>query len=108
MAGVGKLLKQAQKMQKRIEALQAALAEKELKLSGGGGAVVIKITASGEFRNITIDPELLKEEASLIEETILQAVKEASAQAKTLHEEENGSFFKQISNLRLLSIQTIA
>ena len=40
--------------------------------------------------SITIDPELLKEEASLIEETILQAVKEASAQAKTLHEEEMG------------------
>ena len=90
MAGVGKLLKQAQKMQRRIEVLQAELAEKELEISGGGGAVVIKITASGEFRNITIDPELLKEEAFLIEETILHAVKEASAQAKTLHEEEMG------------------
>lgn len=90
MAGVGKLLKQAQKMQKRIEALQNELAEKELEISGGGGAVVIKITASGDFRNITIDPELLKEDAGLIEETILQAVKEASSQAKTLHEEEMG------------------
>jgi len=90
MAGVGKLLKQAQKMQKRIEALQNELAEKELEVSGGGGAVVIKITASGEFRNISIDPELLKEDASLIEETILQAVKEASSQAKALHEEEMG------------------
>lgn len=90
MAGVGKLLKQAQKMQKRIEALQNELAEKELEVSGGGGAVVIKITASGEFRNIAIDPELLKEDASLIEETILQAVKEASSQAKALHEEEMG------------------
>ncbi len=90
MAGVGKLLKQAQKMQKRIEALQNELAEKELEISGGGGAVVIKITASGEFRNISIDPELLKEDASLIEETILQAVKEASSQAKALHEEEMG------------------
>tara|TARA_B100000900_G_scaffold410754_1_gene429145 strand:+ start:1088 stop:1396 length:309 start_codon:yes stop_codon:yes gene_type:complete len=90
MAGVGKLLKQAQKMQKRIEVLQAELAGKELEISGGGGAVIIRITASGEFQNITIDPDLLKEEASLIEETILQAVKEASAQAKTLHEKEMG------------------
>ncbi|HAT60284.1 MAG TPA: nucleoid-associated protein, YbaB/EbfC family [Opitutae bacterium] len=90
MAGVGKLLKQAQKMQKRMEVLQAELAGKELEISGGGGAVVIRITASGEFQNITIDPDLLKEEASLIEETILQAVKEASAQAKTLHEKEMG------------------
>ncbi len=77
-------------MQKRIEALQNELAERELEVSGGGGAVVIKITASGEFRSLSIDPELLKEEASLVEETVLQAVKEASAQAKTLHEEEMG------------------
>ncbi len=90
MAGVGKLLKQAQKMQKKIETLQNELADKELEISGGGGAVVINITASGEFRNISLDPELLKEEASLIEETVLQAVKEASSQAKALHEEEMG------------------
>lgn len=90
MAGVGKLLKQAQKMQKKIESMQAELAEKELEISSGGGAVVIKITAAGEFRKIAIDPELLKEDASLIEEAVLQAVKEASAQAKELHEAEMG------------------
>jgi len=90
MAGVGKLLKQAQKMQKRIEELQNELAERELEVSGGGGAVTIKITASGDFRSLSIDPELLKEDASLVEETVLQAVKEASSQAKALHEEEMG------------------
>lgn len=77
-------------MQKKIESLQNELAEKELEISGGGGAVVIKITAAGEFLKISLDPELLKEEASLIEETVLQAVKEASSQAKALHEEEMG------------------
>ncbi len=90
MAGVGKLLKQAQKMQKKIESLQNELAERELEFSSGGGAVVIKITAAGEFKAITVDPELLKEEASLVEETILQAVKEASAQAKVINDEEMG------------------
>lgn len=90
MAGVGKLLKQAQKMQRRIEQLQTELAERELDISSGGGAVSIKITASGEFRSIHLDPELLQEEASLIEEAILQAVKEASSQAKAMHEEEMG------------------
>jgi DNA-binding YbaB/EbfC family protein len=90
MAGVGKLLKQAQKMQRKIEQLQTELADRELEISSGGGAVSIKITASGEFRSIKLDEELLKEEASLIEETVLQAVKEASSQAKTIHEEEMG------------------
>lgn len=90
MAGVGKLLKQAQKMQRKIELLQTELAERELEVSSGGGAVTIKITAAGEFQSIGLDPELLKEERSLIEETILQAVKEASSRAKAIHEEEMG------------------
>ncbi len=90
MAGVGKLLKQAQKMQKKIESLQSELAEKELEISSGGGAVSVTITASGEFRGLSLDPELLQEEASLVEETILEAVKEASAKAKAVHEEEMG------------------
>ena len=88
MAGVGKLLKQAQKMQRKIEQLQTELAERELEISSGGGAVSIKITASGDFRSIKLDEELLKEDASLIEDTVLQAVKEASTQAKAMHEEE--------------------
>ena len=90
MAGVGKLLKQAQKMQRKIDALQTELAERELEVSSGGGAVTIKITASGDFLSISLDPDLLKEESSLIEESVLQAVKEASTQAKTIHEEEMG------------------
>ncbi len=90
MAGVGKLLKQAQKMQRKIEVLQTELAERELEVSSGGGAVTIKITASGDFLSISLDSDLLKEESSLIEETVLQAVKEASTQAKTMHEEEMG------------------
>ncbi len=88
MAGVGKLLKQAQKMQKRIESLQQELADREIEVSSGGGAVVIKISAQGTFKSIKIDPELLKEEASLVEDTLLQAVQEAAAKAKTVNEEE--------------------
>jgi DNA-binding YbaB/EbfC family protein len=90
MAGVGKLLKQAAKMQKKLEALQAEMAEKEIEVASGGGAVKIVITASGEFRSIKIEEDLLKEEASLVEETILGAVKEAATTAKTLNDDEMG------------------
>lgn len=90
MAGVGKLLKQAQKMQKQIEKMQSELAERELEISSGGGAVVVKITAAGEFRDLKLDPELLQEEASLVEETVLEAIKEAAAKAKAVNEDEMG------------------
>ncbi len=88
MAGVGTLLKQAQKMQKKIEAAQAELAAREIEVSSGGGAVAIKITGQGEFKSLKIDPELLKEDAGLVEDTLLQAIQEAAAKAKALNEEE--------------------
>lgn len=88
MAGVGKLLKQAQKMQKKIESLQGELTEKVIEVSSGGGAVVIKINGQSEFQSIKIDPELLKEESGLVEDTLLQAVQEAAAKAKAYNEEE--------------------
>ena len=44
MVGVGKLLKQAQKMQQKMEEAQAELSNEIIDVSGGGGAVSIKIT----------------------------------------------------------------
>lgn len=88
MAGVGKLMKQAAKMQKAIEAKQEELTKAELEVSSGGGAVTIKINGQGEFLDLKIDPELLKEEAGLVEETLLGAVQEAASKAKSFNEEE--------------------
>ncbi|MBN2069212.1 MAG: YbaB/EbfC family nucleoid-associated protein [Opitutales bacterium] len=87
MAGVGKLIKQAQKIQKKMEALQAELAEKEIEVSSGGGAVTVKVSLQQEVRAISLDPEFLKEEKSFIEETIVEAVREAIAASKTQSEE---------------------
>ena len=50
MAGVGKLLKQAQKMQKQMQAAQDSLAETIIKVSSGGGAIEIETTGHGEFQ----------------------------------------------------------
>ncbi|MCC5790379.1 MAG: YbaB/EbfC family nucleoid-associated protein [Opitutales bacterium] len=88
MAGVGKLLKQAQKMQRQIDELQAQLAEKELEFSSGGGAVKIKIMADGVFKEISLDDEFLKEDKEFVEETLLAAVQEAAQNAKEYHGEE--------------------
>jgi len=88
MAGVGKLLKQAQKMQRQMEAMQAALEARELEVSSGGGAVQVKINGAGRFTAVALDPEFLKEDPKLVSETVLAAVQEAAAKAKALHEEE--------------------
>jgi len=88
MAGVGKLLKQAQKMQRQVEAVQAQLEAKELDVSSGGGAVKIKINGAGKFLALDFDPELLKEEPSLISETLLAAIQDAANKSKEYNEEQ--------------------
>jgi DNA-binding YbaB/EbfC family protein len=88
MKSFADMVKQAQKMQKKIESLQLELAEKVIEVSSGGGAVVIEINGQSEFKSIKIDPELLKEDAGLVEDTLLQAVQEASSKAKAFNEEE--------------------
>jgi DNA-binding YbaB/EbfC family protein len=91
MAGLGKFMKQAAKMQRQMEATQQELAETVLEVSAGGGAVAIKITASGEFQSLQLDPEFLKEDAEFVQETLLEAIREASAKAKAHHEEKMGA-----------------
>ena len=91
MAGVGKLLKQAQKMQKQMQEMQASLADTVIKTSSGGGAINVKINGQGDFQGFKIDPEFLKEDADFIEETLLSAVQEAVVKAKETSEEAMGS-----------------
>lgn len=88
MVGLGKVLKQAQKVQKQMEVLQQALASQEIEVSRGGGAVVVKINLMGEFRGLKIDPEFLKEDPATIEETLLDAVQAAAAESKAKNEAE--------------------
>lgn len=88
MAGLGKLMKQAQKMQKGIETLQAQLEAKEIEVTSGGGAVKIKINGNGKFLALALDPEFLKEDAKLVSDTLLAAMQDAAKQAKEYNEAE--------------------
>ncbi len=88
MPGVGKLLKQAQKMQRQMEALQAQLETKVIEVTAGGGAVAIKISGSGKFLGLKLDPEFLKEDPKMIEETLLLAMQDAAKQAKDQYDAE--------------------
>lgn len=88
MAGVGKLLKQAQKMQKSIESLQTQMEAKEIDVTSGGGAVKVKINGAGKFLSLELDPEFLKEDAKLVSDTLLAAIQDAAKQAKDFNDGE--------------------
>lgn len=95
MAGLGKFLKQAQKAQKQMETLQQELATRDIEATAGGGAVRVKINGQSEFLALTLDPEFLKEDPGLVADTILEAVKQASAKAKALNTEEMNKLTSQ-------------
>lgn len=86
MAGVGKLLKQAQKMQRGIQEAQQQLSLERIEVSHGGGAVRVTVNGHGQVVALTLDPAFLKEEKLLIEEALLAALQEASVKARELHE----------------------
>jgi len=93
MPGVGKLLKQAAKMQKQMEALQEELESRTFEISKGGGAVRVIINGQGTIISVEFDPEFLKEDASLVQDTLLEAIIEAQAKAK----EESESAMSSVS-----------
>lgn len=80
-------MKQMAKLQKKMGALQEELAEKEITVSSGGGAVEVTISLQQEIRLLKIDPEFLKEDAEMVQETILEAVKEAYSKSSKISEE---------------------
>ena len=88
MPGVGKLLKQAQKMQKAMETVQAQLAEMTVEGSAAGGAVKAVVNGQGTLKSVKIDPEFLKEDAASVKASIVAAVEDAAAKARAKSEAE--------------------
>jgi len=82
-------MKQAQMMQKKIEETKAELAQKEIKVSSGGGMIEIVINGQQEIKEIKIEPDVIDvNEKEMLEDLILAAVNEAIRQSKELVAEE--------------------
>lgn len=81
-------MKQAQQMQKKMQAMQDEMANKEFEGQAGGGLVKVTITGKGVVRKISIDDELINvDEKDMLEDLIVAAINEAKAKA----DEEAGS-----------------
>jgi DNA-binding YbaB/EbfC family protein len=91
MSSIGKLMKQAAKMQQQMETIQAQLAARTVEATSGGGAVKIVAKCDGSLASIKIDPQALNpSDAQIVEDMILTAVNQALAQAKAINDAEMG------------------
>jgi len=59
MSSIGKLMKQAAKMQQQMEQIQASLATRTVEATSGGGAVKAVARCDGSLVSIKIDPQAL-------------------------------------------------
>ena len=85
------MMKQAQQMQGKMQAIQAELAEREVEASAGGGKVTVTATCSGDVRSIKISPEIVDpEDVEILEDLVLSGVKQAIDEGRKVMEEEMG------------------
>ena len=76
--GLNDIMKRAQEMQKKLQDIQKQVADMEVTGQSGGGAVKIVMTGQHYAKKVTLDPNLLKEEKSIIEDLIAAAINDAT------------------------------
>jgi DNA-binding YbaB/EbfC family protein len=85
-----KILKQAKKMQEQMQQMQEELGEKEVEATAGGGMVTAVVNGKKELVSMKIDPEVISEDAEMIEDLVVAAVNEAMKKVDELVKEEMG------------------
>ena len=85
------MLKQAQKMQEDMAALQEDLDSREYDIKAGGGVVTVKITGKLEVKNIELDPDIVDpDDVETLQDILVAAVNEAIKTVNTTNNEEMG------------------
>ena len=91
MASINKLMKQAMRAQQQAQEVEAALAERTVEASSGGGAVKVVATCKGVIKSLKIDPEAVDPgEVDSLEDMVLLAVNNAVEEGQKIQAEEMG------------------
>jgi nucleoid-associated protein EbfC len=91
MSSIGKLMKQAARIQRQMEDVQNQLAARTVEATSGGGAVKAIARCDGLLQSVKIDPQAINPaEAELLEDLIITAANNALAQAKEISTAEMG------------------
>lgn len=91
MSSIGKLMKQAARMQQQMEQIQSALAQRTVEATSGGGAVKVVAACDGTLKTIQIDPQALNPaDAEMVQDMILSAANQALGQAREISNSEMG------------------
>jgi len=83
------LMKKAQEMQARMQAVQLELEQTLVEGQAGAGMVRVSLTAKGQMKAVAIDPGLLKaDESEILEDLLVAAHEDARKKAERITEEK--------------------
>lgn len=89
MSSIGKIVKQAARMQQQVEQMQQQLAKRTVEASSGGGVVKVTARCDNTLAAIKIDPQAVNPaDTQLLEDLVLTAANQALAQAREVHQAE--------------------
>ena len=91
-----KAMQNAQEMQVNLLKMQTELAVTDLDVKSPDGKIDIKMSAQGDFKNITLDDSLIAKGKAAIEMSLLDALNHATERAAELTKEKLASISKQI------------
>lgn len=84
MNGLNDLLKQAQKLQEKVQDAQQEMARSEVHGESGGGLVRVVMTGRHDVRRIHIEPSLMSEDREVLEDLVAAAVNDAVRRVEEL------------------------
>ena len=91
MKGFGNMMKEAQKLQEKMLAMQEEIAKRKVEATAGGGMVTVEANGKQEILSIKIDPEVInKDDAQMLEDLVLAAYNEALRKSRELVQQELG------------------
>ena len=85
---IGELMKQAGKMQAKMQEVQEQIADLEATGEAGAGMVKVVLNGKGYAKSVTIEPSLMKEDdAEILEDLIAAAINDAKSKLETASQE---------------------
>jgi DNA-binding YbaB/EbfC family protein len=75
--GMNELMRQAARMQRKIETLKNEIKDDEVSAKSAGDKVEVTVTLEGKLRRIVVDPALLAEDAELAMDAVCAAANAA-------------------------------
>ena len=98
MSSIGKLMKQAARMQRQMEDVQTQLANRTVEATSGGGVVKVVARCDGTIAALKIDPQAVNPaDVQLLEDLVLTAANSALGQAKQISNDEMGKVTSGLS-----------